>query len=176
MRRMKNNERYDKFERILERTISFANFCDTKASIIMTMLGVIITVLSTVFVRDVMSIIEQHELIKSDLLLYFMFAGLSILFILSSMIMLIIVLFARTKNKEESLIFFEKISKKELDDYANEMKRVSDEELTEDLIKQIYANSKICNKKFKFFNIALILCIIGILCIVTDIIIRLFFV
>lgn len=170
---MNSEEKYKKIENILNRTIEFINSCDTKASIIITLVGILMTVLPTIFVGDVIRIKNSDiQLCNRWCIAYFVIAGVSMVFMIIIMIMLIVVLFARTQNKRNSKMFFGNISKKELSEYEEEMVRLNDDELFSDLIQQIHNNSIICDKKFRYFNKALVLLLVSIVCIVADIFVR----
>lgn len=170
---MISGEKYEKTENILNRTIEFINSCDTKASIIITLVGILMTALSAIFVGDVVNIKSNDiQLCSKGCIAYFVIAGISMIFMVIVMIMLIIVLFARTKSKRDSKMFFGNISKKELSKYEEEMMSINADELFSDLIQQIHINSIICDRKFRYFNKALVLLLFSIVCIVADIVVR----
>lgn len=52
----------------------------------------------------------------------------------------------------ESNIFWGSISKKRYIDFKNEVININENDLINDIISQIFINSKICNKKFKNYN------------------------
>lgn len=64
---------------------------------------------------------------------------------------------ARVKNptKAKSMFFFGSISARNLDDYKEELKSLSENQMIEDFAEQIHTNSQICAIKVKYYNLAL---------------------
>ena len=74
--------------------------------------------------------------------------------LISSVIILLLVLTARTKakSKESSLLFFNEISKMGLNDFRSKVLNRTEEELVNDVLEQVHTNAVICTKKSRFYN------------------------
>lgn len=59
------------------------------------------------------------------------------------------------KITTNSLMFYGSISNLDYSEYINKVKNQSEESKMNDIYSQIYINSKICNKKFKCYNLGL---------------------
>lgn len=157
---------------ILDRTIGFINACDNKASIIFGGIGVVFAIVfSSDGIQKILSIFDAVKKSPS-----FCGIGYLALLIVSSgvlvlgLVFLILVLIARsnlpmneTKNFDaNSKIFFGHIAnRKGYEQYKRAMLKASDEELLNDVLSQIYINSMICNKKYKYYNLGLKYSLIG---------------
>lgn len=64
---------------------------------------------------------------------------------------------SRTDNiLNDSKIYFKDISNKDYITFKKSIENIKTNELKEELISQIYVNSRICDKKYSYFNKALI--------------------
>lgn len=150
----------------LERNIGFINSCDTKTSIVLTSIGVLLTIILT---NDGLSAIFQ---IASSCISGKTFCDvLYVVGFLASVGMLILgiwnlvrVLIAKIEplNKfkkpsaEPSMIFFSgilNVGNKAV--YRNRFLAMKDEELLDDLISEIYINSEIAKQKYRHYNLGL---------------------
>ena len=155
----------------LERNLGFISNCDNKASIILTAAGVLLTIVLT---NEGLASIK--EILKKCLCQFnigncvyaFVFFSSFILLIIG-ILLLISVLIARsgvgkTKdiNQKKSLIFFGDINiTSSVSGYKKEFKKMNAKDLLDDLISQIYINSKIATKKYSRYNLGLKFTVIG---------------
>lgn len=143
---------------ILDRTIGFISNCDTKVSFILTSLGVILTILATINAPNLAFIQNQIKQVECNYLFLFgifVFLVSTICFVIG-LYHLAHVLIARVNipNKLKSKIFFGDISQyADYKNYTSEIFLMSETEYKEDIISQIYVNSKICMDKYKYYNI-----------------------
>ena len=155
----------------LERNLGFISNCDNKASIILTAVGVLLTIILTnEGINNIKKILEKciFQMTFWDFVYTFVFFSSGIILILG-ILLLISVLIARSgigkkkeTKKKKSLIFFGDInSYNTIADYNKEIKKTNKKEMLDDLISQIYINSKIATKKYRKFNLGLKLTVIG---------------
>lgn len=168
----------------LERNLGFISNCDNKASIILTAVGVLITIVLT---ND--GLLRIKSILKScfsqkafwDIAYVILFIGSGLLLIVGILI-LISVLLARLyangngeMKKTASLIFFKDINSiSKFYDYKNRFKNMSKTDLLDDLISQIYINADIATKKYSRYNLGLKLTIAGFLLFVVFILIGIY--
>lgn len=143
----------DELTTILEWNIDFIKTCENKVSIILSIFGVILTL---IFTSD--NVKHIYGEVKDSVCLI-IFAVLIMAYLAYGLGTLVRVLFAKSKRPEglpESRIFFNDIANDKYDNFSETIKNYSDDDLQDDLIAQIYANSKICQKKFKNYNYGLV--------------------
>ena len=85
------------------------------------------------------------------------FCSLSIFLLLGSMGFLIITIFPRLSGPKKSLIYFGDIVSRTNASYINEMTKVSDAQIFNDLLVQTYRNAEIAKTKYAALKNALIL-------------------
>ena len=156
----------------LERNIGFINSCDTKTSIVLTSIGVLLTIILT---NDGLSSIFQ--ITSSSLagkkfcdILYLVSFLTSVGMLLLGIWNLVSVLIAKTepptKSKkpsvDPSMVFFTgilNVGDKAV--YRNRFLAMKDEELLDDLISEIYINAEIAKQKYRHYNLGLKLTVWG---------------
>lgn len=155
----------------LERNLGFINNCDNKASIILTAVGVLITIVLTndglLRIKDILKCCFSQKAIW-DIVYAILFIGSGLLLIVGILI-LISVLLARLnangirgmKNTTSLTYFKDIISISKFSDYKNRFKNMSKTDLLDDLISQIYINADIATKKYRRYNLGLKLTIAG---------------
>lgn len=155
---------------ILDRNISFVTNCDNKTSIILTVIGVLLTIIMTnEGLNEIFSIVrgclESKNFCDVLYLICFMSA---IVLMLWGMFNLGSVLIAKTteeaagKKEESSRIFFSGIRKSgTCKDYNIRFHEMSKEDLLNDLIEQVYINSDIASLKYKKYNLGLKQTVVG---------------
>jgi hypothetical protein len=162
----------DDLYKILERNDLWINNCDTKASIILGFIGVILGIL---FASDYITKISEIykymiDNIRFLTILYIIITSLSICTVVVGVLFLLFVLVPKTnaeifKEKEvtgNSLIFFSSITKnKSFQEYESKIKICSEGDLLNDITSQIYICSLICDKKFQNYKRGLFLSILG---------------
>lgn len=163
---------YEKLSDILDRTNGWINNCDSKASIILSGIGVFAGILlATDYVSKFIAVFRfMCENITVWSILYLTISFLSLCLLFYGAFLLVMVLFARVDPteytcrgvKDDSLIFFSYIVKnKTLSKYREKIRKCSIEQMNEDIISQIYICSLICDKKFSLYKKGLIFSIIG---------------
>lgn len=164
------DEKIEIATKTLERNIGFITGCDNKTSIVLAMLGVILTVVFTnVKFSDLLNIVNGCITSKSfGDVMYLLFLIFSFVLLISGIIKLCKVLIgnvnetARGINSTPSHIFFSGIQKNEsFANYSDSFRVLSKEEVLNELLSQIYINSDIANTKYSLFNSGLKNSIIG---------------
>lgn len=145
---------------------SWINNCDSKASILLALVGVILSIALTsdyIFVgvenliKDVTFLIKGSGR-KCACASFFMLVilGIAIAFFTDCISNLLSVLYARlddSRDKENpSICFYRSIGAKSYDDYKKLVEDISDDDLKEDKLRQVYDCAKICTKKFVLYN------------------------
>lgn len=156
----------------LERNIGFINSCDTKTSIVLTSIGVLLTIILT---NDGLSSIFQiaSSCVSGKTfcdILYMIGSLASVGMLVLGIWNLASVLIAKieplTKSKKAStnpsMIFFTgilNVGNKVV--YRNRFLAMKDEELLDDLIFEIYINAEIAKQKYRHYNLGLKLTVWG---------------
>lgn len=147
---------------ILEQNQEWIKNCDTKTTTILALVGAIFTVL---FASDSFAKIIQIWTIffYSENLC---FARVYLLFTIVSWFIFAMgiycfwkVLYARLDNKKyqcpsdyKSNLYFGDIVNCEIDSYSSTIKLLGEEELIDDISRQIYICADICNQKFMYYS------------------------
>ena len=149
-----------------EQVSSWINNCDSKASILLAFLGVILSIVFTSdfhlngiegLAKDVVSLIKREGNSCACASFFILVVlGLSIGFFADSIRNLLLVLYARLDDSRDrenpSISFYRSIGAKSYDDYKNLVETISDDNFVEDKLRQVYDCSKICTNKFNFYN------------------------
>jgi len=80
------------------------------------------------------------------------FTLLSIIPLVGSIISLALATFPRLNGPKGSCVFFSGITTRDEDTYVEEINNISQESLTNDLLKQVYRNAEIANTKYNFIK------------------------
>lgn len=147
---------------VLEQNQEWIKNCDTKTTTILALVGAIFTVL---FASDSFAKIIQIWTIffYSENLC---FARIYLLFTIVSWLIFAMgiyyfgkVLYARLDNKKyqcpsdyKSNLYFGDIANCEIDSYSSTIKSLEEEELRDDISRQIYICADICNQKFMYYS------------------------
>jgi len=139
--------------KILNRTQQLIELCDQKSGILLAIYGITIPLL-------INNNLIINKLIKLITNIQINFYSLLTIIILISLILsvyhIIQVFRARTDNNiNDSNIYLKDISTKDYTTFKNSIENMKSYELKEDIINQIYVNSRICNKKYTHFGKAL---------------------
>ncbi len=173
----------EKATQTLERNIGFISGCDNKTSIILTALGVLLTIILTNDgLNAIFKIINSCVIEKTFCnILYLLCLISSIVILLFGMYKLGSVLIARTKasakilNSYNSRIFFSGIIKNDnLEQYKKKFYAMNKEELLDELIIEIYINADIATKKYDNYNSGFKLSIVGFLLFVSILLIGIY--
>lgn len=173
---METKRSHDELVEILDRNSSWIENCDNKASIILGMIGVVAGIfLATDYVGKIYNII-LHMTSKENLsfgsIVFLLILTLSVLGMIIGCLLLIKVLVPRYKIEEykrrginkESVIHYSSIAKhKSFTKYKNKLIRLSNEDMSEDIMEQIYVCAIICQKKFTAYKSGLYFCTVSFL-------------
>lgn len=145
----------------LERNIAFVSNCDNKTSIVLTAVGVLLTIILTnEGANEITRIIRQCISNTTFCDVFFMGCGLfSAAVLLFGMYDLVRVLVAKVSESAHGLtekpsrIFFTGIhSNGAVCDYFDKFNTITKDELLEELVTQIYINSDIAVQKYSLYN------------------------
>lgn len=144
----------------LERVISWINSCDQKTGIILGIIGVMFSLmLSLDYLSRFKAIVINLLNIKCYVLITILSGALiclviGILYLIATLVPRIDSDVYREKRlNTKSKIFFNTISQnKSYAEYYNSFIKLSEQDYLNDLLSQIYINSKIASKKHKFYD------------------------
>ena len=157
---MKNKFSKEDMYKNLEIINQWINNSDSKTSIVLGLVGILLTIIFTnsTMVKTLLDIIKNliNNVSFSDVL-YLLLLGYTIFICFYGLWLLIRVLLPTLKmNKKEikSYMYFGSVSNyATFKDFKDELENASDEDIIDDLLNQIYQNSIICNKKYiNFIN------------------------
>ena len=142
--------------------IGWTSNCDTKASIVLAFIGILvsITFTSEYLLVGVQTEIEniinywKNGIGGFSLLSTFMFLSL-FGFVISTLLCCYYVISSLKANLEcpnDSIIFFRKIAELSKEDYIERVNSITDDEFEQDKLSQIHICAKICEEKFDFYN------------------------
>lgn len=153
-------------DKTYEQVSSWINNADSKASILLALIGVFLSVAFTSdfllngvaaelkHVIDLFRCVCSCRTIGSILILTLL--GLSLYFFVASIRHLLVVLFARLddsrKEDNPSVSFYKSIGEKQYEEYKNLVSEITEEQLTDDKLRQVHECSKICTRKFLNYN------------------------
>lgn len=156
---------------ILDRINNWINNCDTKSSIVLSFVGIILGIIFTTDYINKLFTIYKKVYLSTNLfnMLFLLFSIASIICIIIGIIYLISSIRAKTDINNEygiitdSLIYYQTIaSNSNYKEYEEKMEKLNQDLLKKEIISQIYINSDICTKKFKNYNLGLTFSIIGV--------------
>jgi len=152
---------------ILENTKHWISNCDSKISYLLTINGVIITIIfsseNAKYLVDTFNLIPASICSIKHLVNFFEYITLFgfVLFLLLSLYHGLKALKGQlnprdfdeeNNNDEKSKIFWGDISQNNFNDFHSSFENVTEIDFKKDLRKQVYINSKICSLKFKLYN------------------------
>ncbi len=155
-------EKKDYCTELHNQIIGWTSNCDTKASIVLAFIGILvsITFTSEYLLVGVQTEIEniinywKNGIGGFSLLSTFMFLSL-FGFVISTLLCCYYVISSLKANLEcpnDSIIFFRKIAELSKEKYIERVNSLSEEEFDQDKLSQIHICAKICDEKFKFYN------------------------
>ncbi len=154
----------------LERNINFVQNCDNKSSIILTVIGVILTIIFTRdglndIIRIVNSCVKALTFCNILYLLCFLSSALTLFFGVYKLLSVLVAITSEEavgRPEEKSRIFFSGIRKSgNYSTYSSRFYGMTREELLNDLIVEIYINADIATIKYRKYNIGLRCSIFG---------------
>ena len=142
------------------------NNCDSKASILLALIGVVLSIAFTsdkilggilTLTKDVVSLMNGDGTSCACASLFILVVlGIAIVFFVDSIRNLLSVLYARmddSRNAENpSISFYRSIGSKSYDEYKQLVEGIDDDAFIEDKLRQVHDCSKICTRKFSFYN------------------------
>lgn len=147
---------------LLNRVDEWIKNCDSKFSILLGLLGIIVGFTSKIFetFTNLRLIIESWENTLLFDKVWCIISCILVLFYITLIILCatfsIIGINAKIKNSTKNPLFFGYIaSKNEFEDFENKISYITEEDYLKYLNEQIHTNSKICKKKYKFYKKAL---------------------
>lgn len=193
MCQQRNHKSIESLEQSLDRINSWISNCDQKAGFLLAILGVLIPI---VFTSDITERIKEILLVPykaycdtPDLYEFngirFVYFVILVVTIIACLVSIIAVLLSITANItirqfkkdegneqliENSHLFFGSIKKMKYITF----RQMSDVCYEEDLKSQIFINSSICTRKFKFYNIGIYAFIVMAICFIALFILNLF--
>lgn len=163
---MNNNVSKEDAYKNLEIVNFWINNIDLKASFILAFLGML---LSTILCSDNLEILKTFISVPINTMNFIeILKPIVVLLLISSSLIsavfLILTLLARTKiqNMPKSYYFFGNISNSDRKDFLKYFKKLNDNSIINEILNQVYANSKICDYKSKLYNKSINLMIITI--------------
>jgi len=157
-------DKHDHLIKTLELTNGWINNCDTKTSFILGFYGVVGAVL--VALLENAGIFSTLRLIVCDFsfggVLFILLFAAAIICSVYGVVKLILVIYPRIYKGASTTMFFGGVAAyKDLAAYTNAVLTQKDDDLLKDICVQIYAASKICDKKFKHYRQGLIWTLLG---------------
>lgn len=165
-------EQIEEAKASLDRINGWINSCDSKSGIVLALTGVLLTI---IFTNDGM--VEMYNVLQNIMppvnfctVLYIGFLGTAAFMLCYGIARLIFTLVARINSNvynepgliTDSVLFFGKISAKaSYQVFQNDVLNMTKEEYLNDLLSQIYINSKIANEKHVNYNKGIKWTIIG---------------
>ena len=163
---MNNNVSKEDAYKNLEIVNFWINNIDLKASFILAFLGML---LSTILCSDNLEVLKTFISVPINTMNFIeILKPIVVLLLISSSLIsavfLILTLLARTKiqNMPKSYYFFGNISNSDRKDFLKYFKKLNDNSIINEILNQVYANSKICDYKSKLYNKSINLMIITI--------------
>ena len=161
--KMEYQEQINNAKYILDNIKDWINNVDIKISILIAFMGVILGYIlidsNTDIIQKIIISVNNNNITFIKIV-----KGTLIVLLYSSAIFAIIKLVHTLKGKINiedfrengvtlnSLIFYGSISDSKYDDFKSRIKNQTEESNINDLLSQVYINSKICNKKFQNYN------------------------
>lgn len=163
---MNKNEIKQYADDTYEQVCSWISNCDSKASILLALIGVILSIAFTsdYILQGVEGLVKDAiGFIKGDgapcicaSMLILVVLGLSIGFFIDSIRNLLLVLLARFDDSRDavnpSISYYRSIGAKPYAEYKHLVTTFDDDQLIEDKLHEVHDCSKICTKKFNYYN------------------------
>lgn len=151
---------------VYDQVSSWINNCDSKASILLALIGVIlsITFTSDYILKGIEDLVKGIFGVLKGIgggcvctnVILLMILGISLGYLIGSIKNLLLVLYARLddSHSEEnpSICFYRSISSMSYDEYKKRVVEIDDDTMNDDMLRQVHDCSQICMKKFTFYN------------------------
>lgn len=166
---------HDKYKN-LERVNFWVTNCDSKVSYLLTLQGIILTIIFTSSYADRLIVTLSYNLQFADFGWTSFFRFIESVSLYSFILLILISLYnayltlrARLDPKifkepglvTNSVLFFETIANRSFNDFQTDQRsntNVNSTKLDNDIDSQVFINSKICQLKFKHYNLTLKFC------------------
>ena len=157
-KKMKSTYKKEDALNTIDRNTTWINTADNKSSILLGILSVLfggtLINLDTEFMQE---IILNGTLDKKILALFIsLFATILLISVLLTFIFLIAVILSRTSSKIDKpakrVSYFNDITRYRYEEFTDEIIKIKEEELLQDLISQVYITSSIASKKYKLLS------------------------
>ncbi|MDQ0049893.1 hypothetical protein J2T18_004215 [Paenibacillus polymyxa] len=161
---MTENNSLDKNNLIarLDRHLDWIKSCDTKSSIVLAVIGIFITIFTSEHSLNMLKhvLIQTIQHISFSNFLYLILFAVSWGVFIYGAYCLIRVLIPRLSKEvlayegvdNDSLYFFETISKKSFPDFKRKMESTNQEDEIVDILSQVYINANICTIKYSYYS------------------------
>jgi len=156
-----SNKKDNYIDTIFNHNLELIKLADTKANIVIGINSILIPLVFSLAGFNFINLIEKNFLVHAFILNTS--SILSLVFLGISFIFSIFVIKARLLEKLENKIFFKNIIKYKFSEYHRDIISMKNEEIIEDLLKEIYLLAKINEKKYERYKHSLTSLIIGIL-------------
>ena len=168
----------DKYKN-LDRVINWVSNCDSKVSYLLTLQGIILTIIFTSNYASCITDTFSYKFSLADFGWKSVFRFLEGVSLYSFLTLILVSLYnayltlrARLDPKifkekgltTNSVLFFETIAKRKFVDFVTDQQNTTNtgtNQLDNDIDSQVFINSKICQLKFKHYNLTLKYCGIG---------------
>lgn len=146
----------------LDRHLGWIQSCDTKASIVLAVIGIFLTIftseISINMLKHILS--DSIQQINFSNFLYLLFFVISWVVFIYGAYCLVRVLIPRLSKdtiayqggNEDSLYYFETIAKSNFRDFKEKLIETNEEEEILDILSQVYINAKICTIKYTYYG------------------------
>ena len=147
---MEENKKIDTAFKLLDNVQNLIKFADTKINVLLVISGVT----TTFILANFQCLCDLNCFSKITL-------GLFFLTFISFVILSILTISPRTAkhtgNSPAKTIYFKHVSSRvEVNDFVDDFNKLTPESCVKDILYQVYENSKIAEKKFKFYNKSLV--------------------
>lgn len=156
------NDKKDYYAEVHNQIIGWTNNCDTKASIVLAFVGVLVSIaFANDYILDTISVQVENilrfwsdDIGEFSVISTIMFISLGgvLIFMGICFYFAINALRANINCSDDSIIFFGKIARLSREAYFDKVKNITDSEYQQDKLSQIYNCATICNAKFKYYN------------------------
>ena len=144
--KMDENRKTDLALKLLDNVQNLIKFADTKINVLLVISGVTTTFILTNF----QGLFDLFIISKIALGLFFI---AFLIFLVFSLLTIAPRKDNHTGNSVSKTIYFEHIASRiEVKDFINDYTKLDDQEFQSDILYQVFENSKIADKKFKFYK------------------------
>lgn len=163
----------------MDRVIGFVERYFTKTSIMLGVWGVVISIFfeENVSIAVVSAFSKAINNINFLSVCFIIVSIISILLFITGIIFFCITLVARARNshKDSKMFYTDIASNKNVDEYKKKIEQLTETDIREDYINQIYINSVLCKKKNSSYNKGVFLTLIGFGGFILSLVIRIIF-